>query len=197
MPAGTRGPLRESVAQRDRTAAYRWCQSLGLPCAMVGRLMPCSPGSRTFLLASLASRIDGAVRPVGLAHTSATSLTVATTARTTRFCRTRSAPLVRTKPRAHRDYPPCPRLSRTTLLRPPQARPCDHTTHDRPSRASRDGRHIRRFRISVKWNIFKRRLDTYQGVLPVGRRGLMQAQTVNLGLAYKFQRRLAPRRSSQ
>ncbi|MET4311198.1 hypothetical protein ABIC01_004203 [Bradyrhizobium sp. RT4b] len=24
----------------------RWCQSLGLPCAMVGRLMPCSPGSR-------------------------------------------------------------------------------------------------------------------------------------------------------
>jgi hypothetical protein len=55
----------------DRTAAYRWCQSLGLPCAMVGRLMPCSPGSRTFLLASLAPRIDGAVRPVGLAHTSA------------------------------------------------------------------------------------------------------------------------------
>jgi len=48
------------------------------------------------------------------------SLTVATTARTTRFCRTRSAPLVRTKPRAHRDYPPCPRLSRTTLPRPPQ-----------------------------------------------------------------------------
>jgi hypothetical protein len=34
------------VAQRDRTAAYRWCQSLGLPCAVVGRLMPCSPGSR-------------------------------------------------------------------------------------------------------------------------------------------------------
>jgi hypothetical protein len=34
------------VAQGNRTAAYRWCQSLGLPCAMVGRLMPCSPGSR-------------------------------------------------------------------------------------------------------------------------------------------------------
>src|SRR3954452_24292672 len=50
--------------------------------------MPCSPGSRTFLLASLAPRIDDAVRPVGLAHTSAKGLTVATTARTTRFCRT-------------------------------------------------------------------------------------------------------------
>ncbi|MET3967639.1 hypothetical protein ABID62_003713 [Bradyrhizobium sp. S3.9.1] len=34
------------VAQGNRTAAYRWCRSLGLPCAMVGRLMPCSPGSR-------------------------------------------------------------------------------------------------------------------------------------------------------
>jgi hypothetical protein len=51
--------------------------------------MPCSPGSRTFLLASLAPRIDDAVRPVGLATTSAKGLTVATTARTTRFCRTR------------------------------------------------------------------------------------------------------------
>src|SRR3954453_14141692 len=57
VPAGTRGPLREDVAQKNRTAAYRCSQSLGLPCAMVGRLMPCSPGSRTFLLASLASRI--------------------------------------------------------------------------------------------------------------------------------------------
>ncbi|BAR54965.1 hypothetical protein NK6_1781 [Bradyrhizobium diazoefficiens] len=34
------------VAQKNRTAAYRCSQSLGLPCAVVGRLMPCSPGSR-------------------------------------------------------------------------------------------------------------------------------------------------------
>ncbi|MET4762976.1 hypothetical protein ABH975_006057 [Bradyrhizobium ottawaense] len=26
--------------RKNRTAAYRWCRSLGLPCAMVGRLMP-------------------------------------------------------------------------------------------------------------------------------------------------------------
>jgi len=46
VPAGTRGPLRESVAQKDRTAAYRCSRTHGLPCAVVGRLMPCSPGSR-------------------------------------------------------------------------------------------------------------------------------------------------------
>jgi hypothetical protein len=122
------------VAQKNRTAAYRCSRTHGLPCAMVGRLMPCSPGSRTFLLASLAPRIDDAVRPVGLARISARGLTVATTARTTRFCRTRirwrhrvrrrcarchrnvgttnlTAPLVCTRFRAHRDYPPCPHPS--------------------------------------------------------------------------------------
>src|SRR3954454_2643215 len=46
VPAGTRGPPREKHTQENRTAAYRCSQSLGLPCAMVGRLMPCSPGSR-------------------------------------------------------------------------------------------------------------------------------------------------------
>ncbi|SPP93627.1 conserved protein of unknown function [Bradyrhizobium vignae] len=39
-----------SAAQKahaeNRTAAYRWCRTHGLPCAMVGRLMPRSPGSR-------------------------------------------------------------------------------------------------------------------------------------------------------
>jgi len=148
----TRGPLREIVAQGDRTAAYRWCRSLGLPCAMVGRLMPCSPGSRPFLLASLAPRIDDAVRPVGLAHISARGLTVATTARTTRFCRTHgppfrrsipgpidraenlqarrslTAPFVYTRFRAHRDYPPCPYHLVPTLPRPPQARLATKTT---------------------------------------------------------------------
>ena len=72
-------------------------------------------------------------------------LTVATTAGTTRFCRTRArqrhrgfrqcahapkacwhdeltAPLVRTRFRAHRDYPPCPHPLVPTLPRPPQAR---------------------------------------------------------------------------
>jgi hypothetical protein len=38
--------------------------------------------------------------------------------------------------------------------RPPQARLAIKTTRDRPSRMSQDERHVRYFRISVKWNIF-------------------------------------------
>ena len=62
--------------------------------------------------------------------------------------------VVRTKPRAHRDYPPCPHLScrRCRVHRKPGSR--SRRPRDRPSWLSRDGRHIRCFRISVKWNIF-------------------------------------------
>jgi hypothetical protein len=100
------------------------------PAQWVDGLCRALPGAE-FLLASLAPRIDDAVRPVGLANISATGLTVATTARTTRFCRTRvhrspqglSAVCTRAErmlarrtfsavrlhvAEAHRDYPPCP-----------------------------------------------------------------------------------------
>ena len=112
---------------------------------MVGRLMPCSPGSRIPSgLPRLAKLTDAA--PGWLAAHLREGLTVATTARTTRFCRTHgppfrrsfpspvdgagnlqtrrslAAPLVGTRLRAHRDYPPCPHLSCPTLPRPPQAR---------------------------------------------------------------------------
>ena len=149
-----------------------------LPAQWPDGLCRALPGAE-FLLASLTPRIDDAVRPVGLARTFATGLTVATTARTTRFCRTRirrppqgspapstsrekcwrdelSAPLIRTRFRAHRDYPPCPHHVVPTLPRPPQPGSRKMTTHDRPSRSSRDGRHIRQIRISVKRNISAR-----------------------------------------
>ena len=42
----------KSTRRKNRTAAYRCSQSLGLPCAVVGRLMPALPGAE-FLLASL------------------------------------------------------------------------------------------------------------------------------------------------
>ena len=136
------------------------------------------PGAE-FVLASLAPRIDNAVHPVGLARIFAEGLTVATTARTTRFCRTRIRwrriifrPCRRCRKnvarrteqrrssarglRAHRDYPPCPRLScrRCRVHRKPGSR--KSRPQDRPSWMSRDGRHIRQNRISVKWNIFAR-----------------------------------------
>jgi hypothetical protein len=90
VPAGTRGLLREDGAQRDRTAAYRCSRTHGLPCAVVGRLMPCSPGSR--VPSGLPCPTEFAdTAPVGANVASAKSLTVATTARTTRFCRTQAS----------------------------------------------------------------------------------------------------------
>ncbi|MET4290724.1 hypothetical protein ABIB06_001491 [Bradyrhizobium sp. LB8.2] len=65
-----------------------------------------------------------------------------------------TAPLVDTKPQAHGEQSALPALSHPTLSRPPQARLYDHHDTWSPPRVSRDGRHIRQFRISVKWNIF-------------------------------------------
>ena len=142
--------------QKNRTAAYRWCQSLGLPCAMVGRLMPCSPGSRV---------PAGLPRPNEIHRHRAgrrgcrirQGLTVATTARTTRFCRTHgspfrrsfsspvdgagnlqtrrslAAPLVGTKPWVHAEQSALPLATRTrTLPRPPQAQLANVTTTRSP-----------------------------------------------------------------
>ena len=66
-----------------------------------------------------------------------------------------TAPLVDARLRAHRDYPPCPTSRAQRCPRPPHPRLAIMTTYDRPSRMSRDGRYIRHFRISVKWNIFR------------------------------------------
>ncbi len=174
VPAGTRGLLREDVAQRDRTAAYRCSRTHGLPCAVVGRLMPCSPGSRV---------PSGLPRPRGIHRHRARlapmphlrkSLAVATTARTTRFCRTQQSCH---SPKASQDKAPLRTtrlagrssargLGLTATTRPAlasRARRCRvHrkpdprlvTTYDRPFADQPDGRHIRQIRISVKWNIF-------------------------------------------
>ncbi|MEY9594654.1 hypothetical protein ABIA06_006945 [Bradyrhizobium yuanmingense] len=107
------------------------------------------PGAE-FLLASLAPRIDDAVRPVGLARISAASLTVATTARTTRFCRTQ---LIRLRQEASPDFsavrlhaasgsqglPALPAPIVPTLPRPPQPGPRFERPANRPSFVSRAG----------------------------------------------------------
>ena len=150
----------QMVHAENRTAAYRWCRTHGLPCAMVGRLMPCSPGSR--IPSGLprlgesrrhrAGRRDCRIRQ---------GLTVATTARTTRFCRTRVSldpagsdslvhvaieiPAGRTCQRrssARRfglteSNPPCPCLSCPTLPRPPQPGPRFERLANRPSSSGR------------------------------------------------------------
>ena len=176
VPAGTHGPLCEGTRRKTAQRHTGEAEHTAFPAQWVDGLCRALPGAE-FVLASLASRIDGAVRPVGLACTSAKSLTVATTVRTTRFCRTHvrlfatlfpgvvdvagrmlaRRTLSAARPhavRAHRDYPPCPHLAYTTLPRPPQPGSRIETTYDRPILVNRDGRHIRLFRISVKWNIF-------------------------------------------
>ena len=118
------------------------------------------PGAE-FVLASLAPRIDNAVHPVGLARIFAEGLTVATTARTTRFCRThgpsfrRSFPKTRrrswkltdeTKPssaaRPHaatgsQGLPALPAPLVPTLPRPPQPGPRFERLANRPSSSGR------------------------------------------------------------
>ena len=86
MPAGTRGPLRESVAQETAQQHTGDAEHSAFPARWVDGLCRALPGAE-FLLASVASRIDDAVDPVGRDHLRK-SLTVATTARTTRFSRT-------------------------------------------------------------------------------------------------------------
>ena len=112
--------------------------------------MPCSPGSRTFLLASLAPRIDDAVRPVGLArifdrldrsndgqdHTVLPYAAHPASPRGFAGLRRRSSAR---SPRAHRDYPPCPHPLVPTLPRPPQPGPRFERLANRPSSSGRAG----------------------------------------------------------
>ena len=117
------------------------------------------PGDE-FLFVTVASRIDDTACPVGLAA-SPQGLTVATTARTTRFCRTqdffrlrlkatpdlrppslqrgrnqhRSSRVVkRSRGSAQSTAPPCSRHPRRRCPRPPQPGPRFVTTYDRPFR---------------------------------------------------------------
>ncbi len=68
-----------------------------------------------------------------------------------------TAPLVRTQSRAHGEQSAPPFTSRARRCRV-HRKPGSAiiTTRDRPSRVSRDARHIRHFRISINRNIFGR-----------------------------------------
>ncbi len=182
MPAGTRGLLRENVAQRDRTAAYRCSRTHGLPCAVVGRLMPCSPGSRIPSgLPHLTEFAD--TGPVGADAASArlgrsddgrdhtvlpyASIRLRQTASPdkSRFAQRalRASSAVRTTRLASRSRGsaqstalPCASHPRRHRSRPPQPDPRLVTTYDRPFSPDQDGRHVRQNRISVKRNILFR-----------------------------------------
>ena len=145
--------------RKNRTAAYRCGRAHGLPCAMVGRLMPCSPGSRCFFLASLtlaevtsrragwhgaaSTRLDRGERRSGPHGFAVRVQRRSSDAACEGAHEARLNPLPRPALRI-RDNAAC-------VHRRPDPRLV--TTYDRPSSQDRDGRHIRQNRISVKWNI--------------------------------------------
>ncbi len=136
VPAGTRGLLRERHAQKRPHSSIQ-VSPITRPSLRDGWTAYAVISREPTIPSGLPrpANLDDAVCPVGLARTFAKDLTVATTARTTRFCRTHGPPcrrsipelrrqsrkltdetkpdsaVVRTRLRTHRDYPPCPHLS--------------------------------------------------------------------------------------
>ena len=107
-----------------------------IPCAMVLRLMPRSP-RRRIRLVTVADGLKDCRNPVGPGKPSV-SLTPATGARTTRFCRTQlrrsSARCVRSRTKAR----PANTTTRPTLPRPPHPAPTFVTMANAPL-AGQDG----------------------------------------------------------
>ena len=124
------------------------------------------PGDE-FLLVTVASRIDGSSRPVGLMHLRG-SLTVATTARTTRFCRTRQRRSSCAMPIAHGSTRPAITQSRRHCPRPPHSGPRFVTTREPPLRGPEQGFNTPIPNFGKRRIFLSRALDRLWPVLPVG-----------------------------
>jgi hypothetical protein len=139
----------QCASKKTHTSIQVQRKHSGLPCAMALRLMPCSP-RRRIRLVTVADGLAVHRNPVGLRKTSA-SLTPATGARTTRFCRTQPPGFAKRLRRAfagrlHAAFAHGPK----SALRPrPRARRCrvhripPHVRDDgqRPSERDRMGGH--------------------------------------------------------
>ncbi len=88
VPAGTHGPLCACSAKRVAQRHTGEAEHTAFPAQWFDGVCRALPGDE-FVLASVTSRIDDAACPVGL-PAPPQGLTVATTARTTRFCRTQA-----------------------------------------------------------------------------------------------------------
>ncbi|MEY9182873.1 hypothetical protein ABIG06_004455 [Bradyrhizobium sp. USDA 326] len=155
VPTGTRGPLRKRCTQKTAQQHTGGADHSAFPARWSDGLCRALLGAE-FVLASLVlAKFTGAA-PVDATAASARSLTVATTARTTRFCRThgsldpigsddvvhvaiedrRDEPVSAARPHAvpgsRRAIRPALHLSCTTLPRPPQARLANMTTTRSP-----------------------------------------------------------------
>ncbi|MHC2586511.1 hypothetical protein ACVIG9_000567 [Bradyrhizobium ottawaense] len=103
-----RSAARNAHAERTAQQHTGGAEHSAFPARWSDGLCRALPGAELSFWPPSPRELDDAVCPVGARSHLRGSLTVATTARTTRFCRTRSASLVRTRFRAHRDDPPCP-----------------------------------------------------------------------------------------
>ena len=160
-PAGTRGSLCVCSASQSCTATYRAARTSRPPLSsgVTAYAVP-SPEPNSFCLRRLAKddgkgRLTSCRRPQGL--------TVATTVRTTRFCRTLLAPFV-TRGQVLTSFgsilrPPCPRPCVPTRARVHRNPPTYRTTRDPSLVPGEMPQYIRQFRISVKRNILRWSLD--------------------------------------
>jgi hypothetical protein len=134
-------PMARCARKRTRNAQrenHRWAgNNPAFPAQWLYGVWRALPGDE-FLLVTVASRIDGAALSVELT-TPPRSLTVATTARTTRFCRTLQRRSYDTACKELTGFgsircPPCSSHPRRRCPRPPQPSPRFVTTYDRPFR---------------------------------------------------------------
>jgi hypothetical protein len=126
----TRGLVCRVAQKKAHTSIQVQRRHSGIPCAMVLRLMRCSP-RRANSSCHRRCRLDGFRS--GWIVSATDSLTPATGARTTRFCRTREAPFVLRDAKSLTAEPPCEQTFTPTPPRPPHPNPRFVTTADRPS----------------------------------------------------------------
>ena len=104
----TRGLVCKNAQKETHTSIQVQRRQSGIPCAMVLRLMPCSPRRRIRLVTVAAGLMAD---QSGRTDFATDSLAPATGVGTTRFCRTRPAPFVCVLLIAHGE-PPCDNAAR-------------------------------------------------------------------------------------
>ena len=149
---GTHGPLCERWQQKSAQRHTGEAQHTAFPAQWFDGLCRVLPGERC-TIAPVALPIADARARSGRHIT--TRLGAQTPgARTTRFCRTRTAPVVRAPLNRSRAKPALRLLARRCAPRPPPPRPRIVTIAKRPLSLGRDNLLIRHFRISVNRNLF-------------------------------------------
>ena len=126
-----------SMCKETHTSIQVQRRQSGIPCAMVLRLMPCSP-RRRILFVTVASGLR--LVQARLGRRISAGLTSATDARTTRFCRTQQAPFVLRAVHRSRVLLALRSTLRADAIASTASPPAFVTTAKRPSCRERTGR---------------------------------------------------------